>query len=92
MPKKNKIKFEQLSIEQGLSPSTVFYIVQDRRGFMWFGTEEGFNKYDGYIFTIYKHNQDKFNSLSNNVENTIYEDKSGTLWIGIRGVGLNKFD
>ena len=63
---KNKIKFEQLSIEQGLSQSTVFCIVQNKRGFMWFSTQDGLNKYNGYLFTIYKHDPDNSNSLSNN--------------------------
>ncbi|MCI0695433.1 STAS domain-containing protein [candidate division KSB1 bacterium] len=48
----NDLTFEQISIEQGLSQSIVFCIVQDRGGFMWFGTEDGLNKYDGYDFTV----------------------------------------
>lgn len=50
------LRFERISLEQGLSQSTVFCILQDSQGFMWFGTEDGLNKYDGYNFTIYKNN------------------------------------
>ena len=89
---KNDIKFEHISLEQGLSQASVFCILQDSRGFMWFGTEDGLNKYDGYSFTVYKPDPDNFNSLSDNYVKSIYEDKSGTLWIGTGRGGLNKFD
>jgi signal transduction histidine kinase/ligand-binding sensor domain-containing protein/DNA-binding response OmpR family regulator/photosystem II stability/assembly factor-like uncharacterized protein len=86
------IKFEHISVEQGLSHSTVQCILQDSRGYMWFGTEEGLNKYDGYKFTIYKHNPDDPYSLSHNNIRSLYEDKSGVLWIGTDDEGLNQFD
>jgi DNA-binding NtrC family response regulator/ligand-binding sensor domain-containing protein len=88
------LKFENISIEQGLSQSTVLCILQDSRGFMWFGTEDGLNKYDGYKFTIYRTALDDPNSLSHNYVYSIYEapDEPGTLWIGTIGGGLNKFD
>src|SRR5512136_3114997 len=54
----NNIKFKHLSVEAGLSHSTVNCILQDSKGFMWFGTDDGLSKYDGYNFTIYKHNPD----------------------------------
>ncbi len=88
----HKIKFEHISIEQGLSASTVFCILQDSRGFLWFGTPDGLNKYDGYNFTIYKHEPLNSNSLSANFISSIYEDQFGTIWIGTEGGGLNKFD
>jgi len=83
-------KFERISIEQGLSQTTVYCIFQDTRGFMWFGTRDGLNKYDGYDFTVYKHTPGDPNSLSNNSVRAIYEDSSGALWIGT-DAGLNKF-
>jgi ligand-binding sensor domain-containing protein len=86
------IKFERISIEHGLSQSSIRCIFQDRKGFMWFGTADGLNKYDGYKFTIYKPEFDNPNSLSHNVINSIYEDRSGGLWIGTDGGGLNKFN
>jgi len=76
------VKFERLSLEQGLSQSSVYCLLQDRQGFMWFGTQDGLNKYDGYRFTVYKHDVLDSNSLSNNCVNSIYEDRAGTLWIG----------
>lgn len=83
--------FERISLEQGLSQSVVTCILQDRKGFMWFGTMDGLNKYDGYGFTIYKHDPQDDNSLSNNSITALYEDRFGMLWIGTRD-GLNRFD
>ena len=85
------VTFERISIEQGLSQTTVYCIFQDTRGFMWFGTRDGLNKYDGYRFTVYKHMPGNPHSLSNNSVRAIYEDPSGTLWIGTDG-GLNTFN
>ena len=87
----NGKQFDRISIEQGLSQTTVYCILQDARGFMWFGTRDGLNKYDGYDFTIYKQEPDNPHSLSNNTVRALYEDRSGTLWVGTDG-GLNRFD
>ena len=85
------IRFERISLEEGLSQSTVGAILQDQQGFMWFGTEDGLNKYDGYEFTVYKRDPDDPMTLSNNYVRTIYEDRSGELWVGTRS-GLDRFD
>jgi ligand-binding sensor domain-containing protein len=58
--------FDHLSVDQGLSNNIVYSIVQDRRGFMWFGMENGLNKYDGYKYTISRHEPDESLSLSSN--------------------------
>lgn len=81
--------FHQLSIEDGLSEGTVRTIIQDSRGFMWFGTEDGLNKYDGYTFTAYKNNpHDQYSITSNNIK-CLYNDTKGRLWVGTRyGVSL----
>ena len=76
------IKFEQLSVEHGLSQSRVFSILQDHQGFMWFGTRNGLNKYDGYKFAIYKNDPNDSLSLSHNGISALYENHSGELWIG----------
>jgi len=85
------IKFHHITIEDGLSQSAVNCILQDRKGFMWFGTEDGLNKYDGYNFIIFKPSLKDSNSLSTNNIRSIYEDRSGILWVGTYE-GLNKYD
>jgi len=85
-------RFERVSIEQGLSQSTVQAIVQDRRGFLWFGTEDGLNRYDGYGFKVYKHSPDDPASLAGNSITALYEDSLGTLWVGTETNGLERFD
>ncbi len=59
---------------------------------MWFGTNDGLNKYNGYSFPVYKHNPDDPFSLSHNHIWSLFEDSSGMLWIGTYGGGLNRFD
>lgn len=86
------VRFEHISIEQGLSQVTVYAIFQDSQGFMWFGTEDGLNCYDGYTFTVYKRDPEGPQSLSANTIRAIYEDSSGRFWVGTDGGGLNKFD
>jgi len=76
---------------QGLSESHVFCILQDRRGFMWFGTRDGLNRYDGYQMKVYRNDPDDERSLSNNYIYALMEDREGILWIGTRS-GLNRFD
>ncbi|MCK4765012.1 MAG: PAS domain S-box protein [Candidatus Aminicenantes bacterium] len=86
------ITFEHLSVGEDLSQSTVFCILQDSRGFMWFGTERGLNRYDGHTFKLYDQNFRKPRSLSYNMVISLFEDSSGILWVGTWGGGLNKFD
>lgn len=87
-----RLKFERISLEQGLSQSTVNCILQDRYGFMWFGTQDGLNRYDGYTFTIYRHHAGDVNSLSVNYIWSLAEDQDGALWIATEGGGLDRFD
>lgn len=86
------IDFEEISIEHGLSQSIVECIVQDRRGFMWFGTEDGLNKYDGYEFTIMRHDPDDPASLSHNHLQALCEDREGLIWVGTFNGGLNSYN
>jgi ligand-binding sensor domain-containing protein/signal transduction histidine kinase len=86
-----EIEFRHLKVRNGLSQSWVKSMCQDRYGFMWFGTNEGLNKYDGYTFTVYKNNPEDEHSISNNAIESIYEDKSGNLWVGTEN-GLNLYD
>ena len=73
----NKTVFEHFSTEQGFSQGVVFSILQDSKGFMWFGSENGLIRYDGYKFKVFKHNPDDEKSLSSNIVISIYEDRSG---------------
>jgi ligand-binding sensor domain-containing protein len=89
------IKFERISVEQGLSNNLVYCLYQDSRGFMWFGTDDGLNKYDGYKFTVYRHDPDDPSTLSHNRAYSICEslyDGKQVLWIGTWGGGLNELD
>jgi len=87
-----RIVFTRLSIEQGLSQSDVYSIHQDRAGFLWFGTEDGLNRYDGMMFVVYRNDLRNPASISYNNIKAIYEDREGMLWVGTDGGGLNQFD
>ena len=86
-----RIEFTRLTVQDGLSQSWVISIYQDKYGFMWFGTNEGLNKYDGYNFTVYKNNTEDKSTISNNGISSIYEDTKGNLWIGTEN-GVNLYD
>lgn len=86
------LRFDRLGIEQGLSQSSVRVILQDHFGFLWFGTEDGLNRYDGYEFKTYKPDPDTPTSLSDRWITSIVEDREGYLWIGTRQGGLNRYD
>lgn len=83
---------QTLTIKQGLSQNLIYCIYQDHKGFIWFGTKDGLNKYDGYEFKIYSHEPANKFSLSNNNIRAIVEDKKGNFWIGTFGGGLDKFN
>jgi len=86
-------KFKNITVEDGLSQSTVFCILQDSEGFMWFGTRGGgLNRYDGYNFTIFKNDPNDTTTLSNNEVISLFEDTDGNLWVGTRKGGLNRFN
>ena len=87
----HRLKFNYLSLEHGLSQNSVYSICQDSKGFMWFGTEDGLNRYDGYDVSVFRHSQDDPGSLLGSVVYSICEDHEAVLWIGTSG-GLNKFN
>ncbi len=88
-----ELRFEHFSVEQGLSHNSVWSICQDREGFMWFGTVDGLNKYDGYTFTTFRADpRDPNNTLQHNVISDIYEDRTGRLWVTTFGGGLHEVD
>lgn len=85
------LRFGHLTANEGLPGRHVLAIFQDRQGFMWFGTEDGLAKYDGYRFIIYRNDPDNPQSLSASAVNALYEDPEGYVWIGTVN-GLNRFD
>jgi len=86
------ISFEHLSIENGLNKLSIIDIIQDHQGFMWFATNFGLNKYDGYTTTNYRFDNKDPNSISNDRIQTLFEDSDGILWIGTQNGGLNKYN
>ncbi len=85
------VNFEHFTVENGLSQSHVTFIFQDSKGFIWIGTQDGLNRYDGYTFRIFRHSPSDNSSLSSSYILTIFEDKKENLWIGTNGGGLNLF-
>lgn len=90
-PQISQSRFRKITNEDGLSNTTINCIFQDSRGFMWFGTRDGLNRYDGIKVTVFKNNPDNPYSISDNFIRCIYEDANHYLWIGT-SYGLNRFD
>ncbi len=84
-------RFDHLSTRNGLSHNSVIEIIQDKQGFMWFGTLNGLNRYDGYRFSAYRPVPGDTTSLCHNVINALFEDSRGVIWIGTLE-GLNCYD
>ena len=87
-----EISFDCLTLDQGLSQSTITSILQDDDGFMWFGTIDGLNKFDGYDFTVYKTNPNDSSSIGDNIIMSLCKCQHGTIWIGTLARGLYKYD
>jgi PAS domain S-box-containing protein len=85
------LRFTQLSTDEGLSQTRVIQIVQDDQGFMWFGSQYGLNRYDGYTFKVFKHEPGRTSSLSGVFIYSLFKDRTGTLWVGCDEF-LDKFD
>lgn len=85
------LHFEQLSVKQGLAQETVTSIVQDGRGYMWFGSQNGLSRFDGYRVTVYRNIPGDPRSLIDNWIQALHVDKSGRLWVATRA-GTQRFD
>jgi ligand-binding sensor domain-containing protein len=86
----SRIKFEYLTVDEGLSQGTIEDILQDRQGMMWFATRDGLDRYDGQKFTVYRNNSNDPNSLASNWVLSLAIDPDGKMWIG--SGGLNVYD
>lgn len=82
------LTFDHLTIDQGLSNNTVYAITEDQDGFLWVGTRDGLNRYDGYEFQIFKADPTDSLSLTSNNIQSLFKHPSGDLWVGLRMGGL----
>ncbi len=88
----DKIKFRHLDKEQGLSDSFDWCVLKDKWGFMWIGTSDGLDRFDGRKIRSFRYSPDNVKSLGANIIRSLYEDRSGTLWVGTEGGGLNRYN
>ena len=86
------IRFDHLSVEDGLSNNIVYEIIQDKNGFLLIATDDGLNRFDGYEFKIFRNDPENKNSLSDNSIWAIEEDHSGNIWIGTKNGWLNSYN
>jgi signal transduction histidine kinase/ligand-binding sensor domain-containing protein len=86
------LRFQSLTINEGLSQGFVAGICRDKQGFMWFATGDGLDKYDGYGFTVFHHEANDSLSLGSDDLTCVYEDEQGRMWVGTRNDGLELFD
>ncbi|WP_247231410.1 hybrid sensor histidine kinase/response regulator [Telluribacter sp. SYSU D00476] len=86
------VPFKYFTTNDGLSQSNVTCILQDSRGFMWFGTQDGLNQFDGYTFRVYRNVPYQSRSLSHSFIRALFEDREGRIWIGTEDGGLNLYD
>ena len=87
-----QVRFHTLGLAEGLSHSYVTSIASDRQGFLWFGTQDGLDRFDGYGIRAFRHDPADPRSLSNNFVTDLLVDRAGTLWVGTFGAGLARFD
>ena len=87
-----ELRFNHITTENGLSQTSAQCVFEDSKGFIWIGTQDGLNRYDGYGITIFKHNPVDNNSLSNNFVSDVMEDRDGMLWIATSGGGLDSYE
>lgn len=85
------INFKRITVEDGLSQTSVEYLFQDSKGYMWIGTADGLNRYNGNKFEVFRYSKDRPNSISGNYISAINEDKEGNIWVGTSR-GLNKIN
>lgn len=84
-------KFTNLSVFQGLSQNTVWCILRDRQGFLWFGTDDGLNKFDGYQFLVYRNRKNDSTSIGQNTIHSMLQDRNGLIWLAT-SMGIDVYD
>ncbi|MCB1646836.1 MAG: hypothetical protein KDI36_15360, partial [Pseudomonadales bacterium] len=89
---RQNVRFHHLSAEQGLSQSYVYSIAQDDKGFIWLGTQNGLNRFDGHQFTVFRYDPDDETTISGETIRHIHRNQQGKLWIATDSAGLNRFD
>ena len=87
-----RLEFDHLLPEHGLSTATLYSLLQDRRGFLWIGTEDGLNRFDGHRFETFHHDPNDPGTLASNDVSFILEDREGAFWLATWGGGLDRFD
>ena len=91
LPMNQQPRFEHLTIDEGLSNSTVWDIMQDSQGYIWFATFDGLNRYDGYDMTVFQHDPDDPRTIGSSFIDRVIEDNSGNIWVG-HASGFDEFD
>lgn len=86
------LKFDRITTEQGLSDNYVMAILQDRHGYMWIGTRDGLNRFNGNSFTQFRHDPENPQTIADGSINCLFEDSDGVIWAGTHGGGLNRYD
>src|ERR1044072_9509453 len=84
--------FSRINTSNGLSHNKVNCILQDKRGFIWIGTEDGLNRYDGQYFTLFRNKPNDTTTISGNIITDLLEDENGVLWITTSDGGFTKYD
>ena len=84
--------FKKINTQNGLSHNKVNCIIQDQRGFIWMGTDDGLNRFDGQYFTSFRHQPNNPSTISGNIITDLLEDEQGKIWIATADGGLTKYD
>ncbi len=91
-PPGSALRFRHIGLEDGLAQSTVLAITQDAQGYMWFGTQDGLQRYDGYDFQTFRHEAGNPASLADNFISALLASPDGGLWVGTLGMGLDRLE
>lgn len=88
----SSLNFINLTSQDGLSSDNINAILKDRYGYIWFATDDGLSKFDGNVFTNYRHDANNPKTIGANAVEALYEDKSGNLWVGVQGGPISFYD